>query len=81
MYDFNKILLDLPIRLVAAQHLEGGPEAQLYARYGDWTIDAVGSYETGFYESDANDQSRKYESLAAFLCTPQSTRRHSRRGA
>ena len=29
MHDFNRILLSLPIGLVCAQHLEGGPEAQL----------------------------------------------------
>ena len=54
MHELNRILLNLPIDLVAAQHLEGGPEAQLYVRHGDWTYDAVGSYETGFYESDDN---------------------------
>lgn len=56
MQELNRILLSLPIDLVAAQHLEGGPEAQLYIRFGDWTYEAVGSYETDFYESDANKQ-------------------------
>lgn len=56
MRDFNHILLGLPIHLVAAQHLEGGPEAQLYFRIGTSTSEGFGSYETDFYESDANEQ-------------------------
>lgn len=54
MRDLNRILLNLPIDLVAAQHLEGGPEAQLYINHGDWLYEAVGSYETDFFESDEN---------------------------
>ena len=54
MHDLNEILLSLPIGLVSAQHLEGGPEAQLYIRVGDSIVDAVGSYETGFNENDHN---------------------------
>ena len=30
MHTFNEILLDLPLGLVAAQHLEGGAEAQFW---------------------------------------------------
>ena len=43
MYDFNKLLLSLPIGLVSAQHLEGGTEAQLYLKYGETTISLAGS--------------------------------------
>jgi hypothetical protein len=32
MHDLNELLLDLDIDLVAAQHLEGGPQAQLHLR-------------------------------------------------
>jgi hypothetical protein len=39
---------------VALQHLEGGPEAQLYLRLGDVELDLCGSYETGFLENDDN---------------------------
>jgi hypothetical protein len=56
MRDFNQLLLGLPIGLVAAQHLEGGPEAQLYFQFGTTSFEGFGSYETGFYESDANDR-------------------------
>jgi len=54
MHDFNQELLRAGIGIVAAQHLEGGPEAQLYLRIGDFELDLVGSYETGFTESDSN---------------------------
>lgn len=54
MHDLNDILLSLPIRLVCAQHLEGGPEAQLYVHHGGIEYDFVGSYETGFREDDSN---------------------------
>ena len=54
MPDLNHELLESGIDLVAAQHLEGGPEAQLYLRVGDLEIEQFGSYETGFNENDGN---------------------------
>ncbi len=42
------------IGIVAAQHLEGGPEAQLYFRAGGVEKEMCGSYETSFRENDAN---------------------------
>ncbi|HXI02545.1 MAG TPA: phosphodiester glycosidase family protein, partial [Candidatus Saccharimonadales bacterium] len=54
MHDFNEELLGLDIGIVAAQHLEGGPEAQLYVAAGETRIELVGSYETAFREDDAN---------------------------
>ena len=42
------------IGLVALQHLEGGPEAQLYLNVGDTELEMVGSYETSFRENDGN---------------------------
>jgi hypothetical protein len=57
MHDLNNALLKLPIGVVAAQHLEGGPEAQLYVRTGDTEVDLFGSYETGFMENDGNRRS------------------------
>ncbi len=56
MHDLNEHLLKLPIHLVAAQHLEGGPEASLYVKVGDFEIRGIGSYETGFNENDDNHQ-------------------------
>ncbi len=56
MHELNEILLGLPIGLVCAQHLEGGPEAQLYVRVGDIEYELVGSFETGFNPSYANSK-------------------------
>jgi uncharacterized protein YigE (DUF2233 family) len=53
-HDFIDILLALPIGLKNAMYAEGGPEAQLYARGGGEEFEFVGSYETGFRESDDN---------------------------
>jgi hypothetical protein len=39
---------------VAAQHLEGGPEAQLFLVREGEELELMGSYETVFFESDAN---------------------------
>jgi len=56
MFDFNEHLLKLPIHLVAAQHLEGGPEASLHIHCGGFKLDCVGSYETGFNENYDNKE-------------------------
>jgi hypothetical protein len=56
MYDFNERLLKLPIHVVAAQHLEGGPEASLHIHCGGFKLDCVGSYETGFNENYDNKE-------------------------
>ena len=54
MHDLNEELLAAGIGLVAAQHLEGGPEAQLYAHVGTVEMELCGSYETSFTENDKN---------------------------
>ncbi len=54
VHDFNKVLMALPIDLQCAQHLEGGPEAQLYVRTPAFELELVGSYETGFHPTDGN---------------------------
>ena len=54
MHDFNNLLLELPIDIVSAQHLEGGTEAQIYIDSGDFELDLTGSFETGFLESGSN---------------------------
>ncbi len=43
MYELNEILLKLPIALVCAQHLEGGPMASLYFSHGGITLDFTGA--------------------------------------
>lgn len=55
MHDLNRELLALPLGLVSAQHLEGGPEAQLYLRAGGVELELYGSFETGFSASDGNN--------------------------
>jgi len=54
MHDLNKELLASGIGLVAAQHLEGGPEAQLYLNAGGVQLEMFGSFETSFKENDTN---------------------------
>ena len=54
MHDLNEELLAAGIGLAAAQHLEGGPEAQLYIHAGNFKLEQFGSYETSFRENDSN---------------------------
>jgi len=54
MHDLTRLLLSLPLGLVAAQHLEGGPEAQLFLSHGELRRELVGSFETSFFESGSN---------------------------
>lgn len=51
-HDFIEALRRLPLALSRAMYVEGGPEAQLYVRHGGREL--VGSYESGFHESDDN---------------------------
>ena len=53
MHDFNNELLGLGIGLVAAQHLEGGPQAQLYLRIGELKLEITGSHSASFLDNDA----------------------------
>jgi hypothetical protein len=52
MHDFNNELLELEIGLVAAQHLEGGSQAQLYIQAGDTEFEISGSHGTSFRDND-----------------------------
>jgi hypothetical protein len=52
MNDWNDRLLALPLGIIAAMHVEGGPEASLSIHAGGVDLDLNGSYETGFYEND-----------------------------
>jgi exopolysaccharide biosynthesis protein len=54
MHDLNQELLTAGIGVVAAQHMEGGPEAQLYVQAGQTELEMFGSYETSFKENDRN---------------------------
>ncbi len=48
MHDLNNTLLELPIDLVTAQHLEGGKEAQLYINHPKHTEEIRNSFENPF---------------------------------
>jgi len=52
MHDLNNELLGLDIGLVAAQHLEGGPQAQLYIHTGEVEFEISGSHGTSFRQDD-----------------------------
>jgi hypothetical protein len=54
MLDLNETLLKSGIGIIAAQHLEGGPEAQLYIKIGDFELESCGSYETSYNEDNSN---------------------------
>ena len=54
MHDLNEILLDLPIEIQCAQHLEGGPEASLYLKSDGVKLGYSGSYESNFFEDNSN---------------------------
>jgi len=51
MHDFNEMILACPLDIAAAQHLEGGVEAQLYFSHGDWEIDVNGGFDSGMIVS------------------------------
>lgn len=54
VHDFIDLILELPIELKNAMYVEGGPEAQLFVASGEHTVELIGSFETGFYETDDN---------------------------
>jgi hypothetical protein len=54
MHDLIEMLRELPLDLVRLQYAEGGPEAQLYVRGGGEEYEFLGSFESGFFESDGN---------------------------
>jgi uncharacterized protein YigE (DUF2233 family) len=50
-YDFNNVLLSLPISIFNAIYLEGGREASLYFSANNFELEKSGIYESGFNES------------------------------
>jgi uncharacterized protein YigE (DUF2233 family) len=54
MHDFNEALLSLPIDIVAAQHLEGGREAQLYINHPNYTKELNNSIDPLYLSSNKN---------------------------
>lgn len=56
VHDLIAMLLDLPLDLKSMMYLEGGPEASLVLSTAECKWSYMGSYETGFFESDANNR-------------------------
>jgi hypothetical protein len=54
MAKWNDLVLALPLQVVKAMHVEGGPEASLSIHGGGIDLDLAGSYETGFNPNDEN---------------------------
>jgi hypothetical protein len=54
MWELNRLLASLPLGVVRAMHVEGGPEASLSIHTRRLTLDLCGSFETGFFLSDLN---------------------------
>jgi hypothetical protein len=53
VHDLVKALLELPIDLAQAMYVEGGPEAQLFARGGKTEVERVGMFDRGPRAADA----------------------------
>lgn len=52
VHDFADILLALPLNILNATYLDGGPPASLYLSRGKIEMNLFGSYETGVREDD-----------------------------
>jgi hypothetical protein len=54
-HDLVDVLLRLPLDLERLMYVEGGPEASLYVKVGGRVVvSEMGSFETGFFESNGN---------------------------
>lgn len=54
MQEFNDMVLNLPLGIVRAMHMDGGPQASLSIHAGGVDLDLYGSYETDFPPFDLN---------------------------
>ena len=54
VWQFNQMLLKLPLNIDRVMYLEGGPEASFYVEHLALNVQKMGSYETGFNENDDN---------------------------
>jgi hypothetical protein len=66
-HDLIDVLRGLPLGLTRLMYVEGGPEASLYLKVGGETLVAeMGSFETGFFESDDNKRFWPLPNVLAF---------------
>jgi hypothetical protein len=54
VHTFAEMLKGSSLGVTRAIYLEGGPEATLFVHVGGVLVERIGSYETGFHESDDN---------------------------
>ncbi len=54
VHDFIDAVQALPLDVARAMYQEGGPEATLYVKAGGFELERIGSFETGFNETDGN---------------------------
>lgn len=70
---FNEMLASPAFGIRGLIYLEGGPEASLYVSAEGQRVSEIGSYETGFYESDANHTFWDLPNVVAFEARASST--------
>lgn len=70
MHMLNEALLELPLDIVCAQHLEGGPEAQLFVSVGDFNLEIVGGYETPFPQDHVLDVAWRLPNVIGIVPRP-----------
>ncbi len=71
MVEFNKKVLGLPLGIVRAMHVEGGPEASLSIHAPGMTLDLAGSYETGVNPTNANPRQWPIPNVLGVRARPQ----------
>ncbi|MBN2053809.1 phosphodiester glycosidase family protein [bacterium] len=70
MYEFNEVLLGLPLGIVAAQHLEGGADASLSVVHGGFVLDLCGGVGTA--GAVASGSCRSVPNVLGFVRRPPS---------
>jgi hypothetical protein len=71
MRELTRLLLGLPLGIVSAMHVEGGPEASLSVRGNGLDLNLSGSYETGFRENDENREQWPLPNVLAVEAEPE----------
>ncbi len=55
MHEFNERIMALPLEIVAAQHLEGGVQTQMYVNFEEYTLGLSGGFDS-LMENDTNGE-------------------------
>lgn len=66
-YDFNHILLSLPISIFNAMYLEGGRAASLYFSANDFVLDKTGIYESSLGENAIRSGAHPIPNVIGFI--------------